>query len=130
MNLRSLKPFSFLIPLILVLAFSVPANANPVEQEQIAYTSSIPSVNNTTGNVTTWSIMTVTIALVFSFGLLAIGIATRDFFLKFISGIVWVFSGVFIYVGYSVGWLVISVCVGLYFMLVAGFDYQKERGGI
>jgi len=129
-NLRSLKPFSFLIPLILVLAFSVPANANPVEQEQIAYTSSIPSVNNTTGNVTTWSIMTVTIALVFSFGLLAIGIATRDFFLKFISGIVWVFSGVFIYVGYSVGWLVISVCVGLYFMLVAGFDYQKERGGI
>lgn len=83
-----------------------------------------------TGNVTTWALVTVAISFVFGFGFLAFGIVARDFFLKFVSGIVWVFSGVFIYGDFSVGWLAISICVGLYIMLLAGFDYQKGRGGI
>lgn len=123
--------FSFLILIALLLVSSIATAGPALEVEQVSRISvDIPSVNNTTGNVTTWSIVTVSMSLVFSFGLLVVAIyANNDFFLKFTAGVVWVFAGIFIYIDYSLGWMAISICVGLYIMVVSAVDFDKKRKG-
>lgn len=98
------------------------------EVETYDYQNFTLEVTPLSGDETDWSIVTVTISLALGFGLLIVGIySNNDFFLKFTSGVVWVFAGIFIYVDFSVGWMVISVCVGLYIMLVSAADWDKKR---
>lgn len=127
-------PNLFLIPLIVLIAM-LPASAlacsNPpaIDEVMVVHTTATPTVNNTTGNVTMYSILTVVISLSFTFGLFIIGIVAKDFFLKFVSGVVWIFAGLYVYLDYNVGWFAISICVGLYLMIVSAFAYEANRKG-
>ena len=73
------------------------------------------------------TVLGIVIAMVLGFGLIAVGGLVKEPIFYLLSGIVWIFAAIPVYLEINIGWAIISISVGMSALVLGSLRYAGEK---